>query len=142
MFLKLWLISLSLYSPFLFCSPVYTWTDAKGKIHYSDRIPSDEAIVVLILPNAANTAYRAPHISEVIDSRNVVLFSTPHCDLCTSAREYFVRNKIQFTELDVVNDLQARRQLDTIGGPSLPTIVYRNQVIHTFSVESFEKIYP
>lgn len=43
--------------------------------------------------------------------RNVIIYSTPACQFCHAAKEFFNKNNIEFTEYDVASDAEKRAEM-------------------------------
>ena len=55
--------------------------------------------------------------------KNVTIYSTPTCHFCHLAKEYFSANNVKYTEYDVANDLEKRKEMiDKTGQMGVPVI--------------------
>lgn len=65
--------------------------------------------------------------------KNVVVYSTEACVYCRMAKDFFMENKIDFTEKDVYMDEEARNEMVKMTGQSgVPVIVIDDEVIIGF----------
>lgn len=63
----------------------------------------------------------------------VIVFSTPTCSYCNTAKRYFRENNIRFTDVDVSKDLSAARDMQKRTGQSgVPVILINNRPIIGF----------
>ena len=63
----------------------------------------------------------------------VVMFTTPTCSFCNSAKRYFREKNIRFTEVDVSRDMAAARDLQRrTGQTGVPVILINNRPIVGF----------
>ncbi len=63
----------------------------------------------------------------------VVMFTTPTCSFCNSAKRYFREKNIKFTEVDVSRDFSAARDLQRrTGQTGVPVILINNRPIVGF----------
>jgi len=52
-----------------------------------------------------------PTIKQRKKQKKVIVFSTPTCSYCIMAKQYFLRNKIRFRDIDVSKDPVAARDM-------------------------------
>ena len=68
-------------------------------------------------------------------SAKVIIFTTPTCSYCSSAKRYFREKNVRFTEVDVSRDQKAaldmRRRTGQMG---VPVILINNRPIVGFDV--------
>lgn len=74
----------------------------------------------------------------------ITIYSTPTCHYCKEAKDFLKENKIEFAEVDVQNDLEARKEMaEKSGGMSVPVIDVNGTVLVGFDrgrlVEALEK---
>jgi len=63
----------------------------------------------------------------------VIVFSTPTCSFCNSAKRYFRENNIRFTNVDVSKDMAAARDMQRrTGQTGVPVILINNRPIIGF----------
>ncbi len=63
----------------------------------------------------------------------VVMFTTPTCSFCNSAKRYFREKQIRFTEVDVSRDISAARDLQRrTGQTGVPVILINNRPVVGF----------
>ncbi|HEX9830373.1 MAG TPA: glutaredoxin domain-containing protein [Thermodesulfobacteriota bacterium] len=56
--------------------------------------------------------------------KKVVIYSTPTCVYCNSAKEFFKQNNIQYEDYDVATDLQKRQEMiERSGQMGVPVIL-------------------
>ena len=119
---------------------IYKWTDEKGKVHYSDKKPTNlksEEIRLRI-----NTYESVSYDASIFNTgKKVVLYSTDWCGYCKKAKQYFVRKGIPFTEYDIEKNSKARKQYQNMGAKGVPVILVGNKRMNGFSEKGFEKIY-
>ncbi|MDP2704349.1 MAG: glutaredoxin family protein [bacterium] len=64
---------------------------------------------------------------------NVTIYTTPSCVYCKIAKEFFRENNIKYTELNVVEDDEAREEMvEKSGQMGVPVIMVGDQVIIGF----------
>lgn len=63
----------------------------------------------------------------------VIMFSTPTCSYCRTAKQYFIQKKIRFKEIDVSRDQRAAKDIQRrTGQQGVPVIVIDNKPIVGF----------
>lgn len=73
--------------------------------------------------------------------KNVVIYSTPSCVHCGHAKEFFRENGIQYTEYDVLSDLERRKELvEKSGQMGVPVILVDNEVVVGFDEERLREL--
>lgn len=63
----------------------------------------------------------------------VTIYSTPVCQYCQAAKEFFAENNIEYTEHDVASDAEKRQEMiDMTGQMGVPVIRIDNDVVVGF----------
>lgn len=71
----------------------------------------------------------------------VILFSTPTCSFCNTAKRYFRENKIRFTDVDVSKDQKAALDMQRkTGQTGVPVILINNRPIAGFDKNKIDKL--
>ena len=71
----------------------------------------------------------------------VVLFTTPTCSFCVSAKRYFREKNIRFTEVDVSRDQKAAIDMERrTGQKGVPVILINNRPIVGFNVPKINSL--
>ncbi len=74
-------------------------------------------------------------------SAKVIIFTTPTCSYCNSAKRYFREKNVRFTEVDVSRDQKAaidmRRRTGQMG---VPVILINNRPIVGFDVHKINSM--
>jgi len=74
----------------------------------------------------------------------ITIYSTPTCTYCDKAKDFLKENNIEFTEVDVQNDLVAREEMiEKSGVRAVPVIDVDGQILTGFDkgqlVEAIER---
>ncbi len=70
----------------------------------------------------------------------VKIYTTPTCVYCQMAKEYFMKKKIQFEEVDVSRDEGAAMEMvEKSGQMGVPVIEIDGKIIVGFDQEAIEK---
>ena len=71
---------------------------------------------------------------------NVKIYTTTHCQYCHSAKEFFKRNNVKYTEVNVENDEKAAEEMiEKSGQMGVPVIDVDGKVIVGFNQSELEK---
>lgn len=105
---------------------LYRWTDAQGRIHYTDTPPPVNARNVE--EKKVSTSYSPPvepySLQQARKSSPVKLYSSPGCQPCESARTLLNSRGIPFTEVSVTGEPQQLEELKNVVGTSaVPALV-------------------
>ena len=64
------------------------------------------------------------------DNHKVIVFSTPTCSFCNTAKRYFKQKKIRFKDIDVSRDYAAARDMQRRTGQNgVPVILIDNKPV-------------
>jgi len=63
----------------------------------------------------------------------VKMYATDWCPYCRKAREYFARNGIPYTEIDIEKSQAAQDEYRSIGGRGVPVILVGSERMNGFS---------
>lgn len=152
----LWMavVVLALLMVFPVSADIYRWTDADGKVHFSDTPPEDgqrePAQVEVVNPEPLNAvAMPEPRPEKPASTRasvasggeKVVMYATEWCPYCRKARRYFRKNRIPFVEYDVEKSERRMREFKRLGGTGYPLILIGKRKMQGFSAEGFERRY-
>jgi glutaredoxin len=120
---------------------IYRWVDANGRVQYSAEKPpagTQSSVVpprVSAVPGQAVPAATASGgaKSPVAARPEVKMYATDWCGYCRQAREYFARNGIAFTELDIEKSAAANAEHKALGGKGVPLILVGKERMNGFS---------
>ena len=66
--------------------------------------------------------------------KNVTIYSTPTCHFCRMAKDFFKANNINYTEYDVVSNLEKRKEMiEKSGQMGVPVIIIGDELIVGFN---------
>ncbi|MDD3592398.1 MAG: glutaredoxin domain-containing protein [Sulfurovum sp.] len=72
--------------------------------------------------------------------KKVILFTTPTCRWCTTAKKHLRDNGIQFKTIDITKDQKAARDCQKHGCRGVPVYLIGSQWICGFDYEKVEKL--
>ncbi len=71
----------------------------------------------------------------------VIIFATPTCSFCNSAKRYFREKNVRFTEVDVSRDRRAAADMHRrTGQTGVPVILINNRPIVGFDVPKINSL--
>ncbi len=77
-------------------------------------------------------------------SANVMVYSTPTCPYCTKVKDYLEAKGVEFEEVDLTQDLEAREEFMRKGHRGVPVTVVGDEEIVGFNTgkldEALEKL--
>ena len=66
-------------------------------------------------------------------AKNIVIYSTPTCHFCQMAKEFFKEKEIEYTNYDVSEDMEKRKEMiEKSGQMGVPVIFIDNEMIIGF----------
>jgi glutaredoxin 3 len=72
---------------------------------------------------------------------NVTIYSTPTCVYCKMAKEFFAKNNVAYTELDVASDMKAREDMmNKTHQLGVPVIDIDNSIVIGFDQKTIEQL--
>ena len=72
-------------------------------------------------------------------TKKVKIYSSPTCQYCEIAKEYFKENNIEYEDLPVENQENAKKAIDLSGGTAVPVIDIEGKIIIGFNEEEIEE---
>ncbi|BCD96577.1 glutaredoxin family protein [Marinagarivorans cellulosilyticus] len=130
------------------CADIYQWTDANGKVHYTDR-PDDTAVAkaggtvkkVETRINTFESAEAGVGGADKPVTKQVEMYATTWCGYCKKARRYMAKHGIAYVEYDIEADPAANARHKALGGRGVPLILVDGRKMNGFSEKGFERIY-
>lgn len=117
---------------------VYKWTDAHGRIHYSDAPPQAAKTMQLRL----QTYSGPPQVGRVAGSESgVTLYTTEWCGVCKRAKGFMQQNGVPFREWDVEKTEYGAAKFRQLGGTGVPLITVGTEKMMGFDAAGFMEIW-
>jgi glutaredoxin len=136
------LLLIVLITPVLAAAGVYKWTDAQGKVHYSDSPPPEtktQQINVKVNsisgPAVVSTFRDAPTAKS---KEKVRLFTTVWCGYCKKAKAHLAAKGVPYDELDVEKSEHGRSEYAKLGGRGVPVILVGSQRMDGFDAAGLD----
>jgi glutaredoxin len=113
---------------------VYKWTDAQGRIHYSDAPPPAARSTQLKLQSFSGPA----EVSQAIGADSgVTLYTTEWCGVCKRAKAFLTQNGVPFREWDVEKTEYGAAKFKQLGGSGVPLITVGSEKMMGFDANRF-----
>jgi glutaredoxin len=114
---------------------IYRWTDADGRIHYSDKPPADRKAKQVKIPVQSITGpatvsaaqAQAPAGAAVGARTPVQIFTTAWCGYCRKAKAQLAARGVPYREVDVEGSDSGRREFASLRGRGVPVILVGSQ---------------
>lgn len=130
------LLALFLASPAL--AGVHKWTDAQGKVHYSDTPPPTAKTTQLRLQTYTGPA----QVGKVAGADSgVTLYTTEWCGVCKRAKAYMRQNGVPFREWDVEKTEYGATKFRQLGGSGVPLITVGSDKMTGFDAGRFMEMW-
>jgi len=135
-----------LVPPAIASAEIHKWVDEDGLVHYSDRKPGNEAVAEVELEIEANTYQGVSYGMSTIETKKVaprarvVMLSASWCGICKTAKAYFRRNGVRFTEFDIEKSARGRKLYQQLGATSVPVILVGDKRMNGFTEAGFERL--
>lgn len=128
------LILLALFLALPASAGVYKWTDAQGRIHYSDSPPPAARTTQLRLQT-----YSGPvQVSRAVGADSgVTIYTTEWCGVCKRAKAFFQQNGVPFREWDVEKTEYGALKFKQLGGSGVPVITVGPEKMMGFDAGRF-----
>jgi glutaredoxin len=116
---------------------IYRWVDANGRVQYTAEKPPGvkSSPVESRINSYSGTAVVTGAASPGASRPEIKMFSTAWCPYCRKAREFFARQGIRYTELDVDKSPAARTEYQRMGARGVPVILVGTQRMNGYSEE-------
>lgn len=122
---------------------IYTWKDASGKVHFSDKKPEhglvesvDVRVNTIMSPNISDSDFLSTR-----ETGRVVMYSAEWCGVCKKARRYFQQQGIAFKEYDIETTRKGREDFARLNGRGVPVILVGGKRMDGFSAGRFQTMY-
>lgn len=76
-----------------------------------------------------------------MNTKKIVIYSTPACHFCTMAKNYFAKMGVEYKDINVEEDRMAAQEMVMKSGQmGVPVIDINGQIVVGFQPEVFEKL--
>jgi len=116
-----------------FATKLYKWVDEYGNVTYKDTPPIDENVKYKEEDINGGTSSGGSAADEAAEKFPVVLYSTPSCSACNSARAYLQSRGVPFEDKNVEGNGELQLELKKKAGEvSVPTILIGSKVMRGY----------
>jgi glutaredoxin len=132
------LILLACFLAFPAYAGVYKWTDAQGRIQYSDAPPPAAKTTQLKLQSFTGPV----QVSQAIGADGgVTIYTTEWCGVCKRAKAFFRQNGVPFREWDVEKSDYGELKFRQLGGSGVPVITVGAEKMMGFDAHRFMEVW-
>jgi glutaredoxin-like YruB-family protein len=76
-----------------------------------------------------------------MNTKKIIVYSTPTCHYCTMAKNYFTKMGVQYEDINVgINSVAAQEMVKKSDQMGVPVIDIDGQIVVGFQPEVFEKL--
>jgi len=124
---------------------LYKWVDEDGRVFYQDRPPievNDFESADMSDRDVGRLLQQDPEEKreQVIESKPVTIYIADNCDACDTLRVYLQKRSVPFTEKDLTDDEEARRELVDIAGKlQVPATTIGEEIVWGYSRSGLTK---
>jgi len=109
---------------------LYKWVDEYGNVTYKDTPPTDDSIKYKEKNINGGNSTSGDAADEAAEKFPVVMYSTPSCTPCATARAYLQSRGVPFQDKNVEGNGQLQQELKKKAGEiSVPTIFVGSKVM-------------
>jgi glutaredoxin len=117
---------------------VYKWTDAQGRIQYSDTPPPTTKATQLKLQTYTGPAL----VGKVAGADSgVTIYTTEWCGVCKRAKAFMKQNGVPFREWDVEKSDYGETKFRQLGGSGVPLITLGADKMTGFDAGRFMELW-
>jgi glutaredoxin len=132
------LILLALFIALPAYAGVYKWTDAQGRIQYSDTPPPAAKTTQLKLQSHSGPV----QVSQAIGADSgVTIYTTEWCGVCKRAKAFFKQNGVPFREWDVEKTDYGSVKFRQLGSSGVPLITVGSEKMMGFDAGRFMELW-
>jgi len=76
-----------------------------------------------------------------MEQKHVTIYSTPSCQYCNAAKEFFQQNDVEYTDYDVCTDQERRQEMiEKSGQMGVPVIFIGDDMVIGFNEEKLAEL--
>ena len=121
---------------------IYKWTDAQGRVHYSDDPPADaKAQQVKVKINSIQgpaVVSTIRHTSAAKAKDKVRIYTAVWCGYCKRAKAHLAAKSVPYDEMDVETSERGRSEFAQLGGRGVPVILVGSQRMDGFDASALD----
>jgi glutaredoxin len=121
---------------------VYKWTDAQGRVHYSDDPPPEaKAQQIKVKINSIQGPAGVSTVRESSPARakdKVRIYTAVWCGYCKRAKAHLAAKGVPYDEMDVETSERGRSEFAQLGGRGIPVILVGSQRMDGFDASGLD----
>jgi glutaredoxin len=121
---------------------VYKWTDAQGRVHYSDDPPPEaKAQQIKVKINSIQGPAVVSTVRESSPARakdKVRIYTAVWCGYCKRAKAHLAAKGVPYDEMDVETSERGRSEFAQLGGRGIPVILVGSQRMDGFDASRLD----
>jgi len=118
---------------------VYKWTDAAGRVHFSDK-PVDADNIEEVKIRSFSGAADVILDGDDYGPREVKILTTTWCGVCKKAKAYLASKGIYYSEYDVETSEIGKQEYKRLEGKGVPIILVGKQRMDGFSSSKLDEM--
>jgi glutaredoxin len=123
------LVALYSYSNLAQAVEIFECRDESGTITFQDRCPPGSTPV-----NERNYRTDLPSGAENAQLEPIRLYMIPDCDTCSQVKEFLEIRNLQFSEVDVSEDIELQEELTEVAGElKVPVLLVGDRVLNGYN---------
>ncbi|MBA3581601.1 MAG: glutaredoxin family protein [Gammaproteobacteria bacterium] len=138
------LFLLAMISHYTYSGELHKWIDANGQVHYGETVPADQQeknIEGKVSNYGAGIPGDMPVSEQKPKTPKVIMYSTSWCGVCKTAKHFFQKNNIAYSEYDIETSAVAAQEYQRLNGRGVPLILVGEQRMSGFSPSHFMAMY-
>ena len=120
---------------------MYRWIDNNGRVHYSDKPPTETAKKTeerRLGANVVETSGPDYAMREAAKNFPITLYVAPNCETpCAQARELLTKRGVPFSEVNVIDEKTRGQLKQASGDTQVPVLVVGREVTKGFESSLF-----
>ena len=121
---------------------VYKWTDAQGRVHYSDNPPPEaKAQQVKVKINSIQGPAVVSTVRDIPAAKakeKVRIYTAVWCSYCKKAKAHLATRGVPYDDVDVEASERGRSEFNQLGGRGVPVILVGNQRMDGFDASGLD----
>lgn len=121
---------------------IYRWTDAQGKVHYSDKAPAEgKASQLKIRINSIEGPAVVSNLSSAPTAKTkdrVRIYTATWCGYCKKAKAHLAARRVAYDEIDVETSEAGRSEFSKLRARGVPVILVGSQRMDGFDAAALD----
>ncbi|WP_162160660.1 glutaredoxin family protein [Paenibacillus gorillae] len=79
------------------------------------------------------------NFNKLNDSNEITLYTSPYCQFCREAVQFFRKEQLAFKEVDITGSKEGQEEMMALGGIATPFIIVSGRSFHSFDRGQIEE---